>query len=91
MDIVRLFIPLLGVIFGFVVKNSNKEQFASVKKYWLFFVIAGAFMFLFRKIKVLGCGSIEIILPESSIFFAAVSVIYPIFAPTSIKVSPSRR
>lgn len=53
MDFVRLFIPLLGVIFGFVVKNSNKEQFASVKKYWLWFVIGGVLMFLFRLFKYL--------------------------------------
>lgn len=53
MDLVRLFIPLLGVIFGFVVKNSNKEQFVSVKKYWLWFVIGGVFMFVFRLYKYL--------------------------------------
>lgn len=51
MDLVRLFIPLMGVIFGFVIKNSNKEQFSSVKKYWLFFVIGGVFMFLYRLFK----------------------------------------
>ncbi|CAM3973934.1 PEP-CTERM protein-sorting domain-containing protein [Flavobacterium cucumis] len=53
MEIVRLLIPLLGVIFGFAIKNSNKEQFVSVKKYWLLFVLMGAFMFVFRLYKYL--------------------------------------
>lgn len=53
MDLIRLLIPLLGVVFGFVVKSSNKEQFLSVKKYWLWFVIGGTFMFLFRLLKYL--------------------------------------
>jgi hypothetical protein len=53
MDIVRLFIPLLGVVFGFLIKNSNKEQFVSVKKYWLLFVIGGFFMFIYRLYKYL--------------------------------------
>lgn len=51
--LIKLLIPLLLMVFGFVVKNSNKEQFASVKKYWLWFVIGGAFMFLFRLLKYL--------------------------------------
>ena len=53
MDIVRLLIPLLGIVFGVVIKNSNKEQFASIKKYWLLFVIGGVLMFVFRLFKCL--------------------------------------
>ena len=51
MSIIRLLIPLLLIVFGLVAKKSNKEQFTSVKKYWLFFVIGGAFMFVFRLFK----------------------------------------
>jgi hypothetical protein len=53
MSIIRLLIPLLLIVFGFVAKKSEKEQFDSVKKYWLWFVIGGAFMFLFRLLKYL--------------------------------------
>lgn len=41
---------------GFVIKNSNNENYASVKKYWLFFVIAGILLFLFRLYKYLKLG-----------------------------------
>lgn len=53
MEIVRLLIPLLGIVFGVIIRNSNKEQFVSVKKYWFLFVIAGVLMFLFRLFKYL--------------------------------------
>ena len=53
MSVLKLLIPLLGVVFGFVVRKSDKEQFASVKKYWLWFVIGGGLMFLFRLLKYL--------------------------------------
>lgn len=50
LEIFRLLIPLLAILFGIVVKNSNKQQFNSVKKYWLYFVIGGTIMFFLRLI-----------------------------------------
>jgi membrane protein CcdC involved in cytochrome C biogenesis len=52
-ELMRLLVPIIGIIFGLVLRTSNKEQFASVKKYWPFFVIAGALMFLFKLFKYL--------------------------------------
>ena len=52
-EILRLVTPLIGVLFGLVLRTSNKEQFTAFKKYWLFFVIAGVLMFVFRLYKYL--------------------------------------
>jgi hypothetical protein len=50
-EILRLVTPLIGVLFGLVLRTSNKEQFTAFKKYWLFFVIAGVLLFAFRLYK----------------------------------------
>lgn len=55
-EILRLVIPLISIVMGFVIKNSNNENYASVKKYWLFFIIAGILLFLFRLYKYLKLG-----------------------------------
>jgi len=52
-EILRLILPLISIVMGFVIKNSNNQNYTSVKKYWLFFVIAGTFMFLFKLYKYL--------------------------------------
>jgi hypothetical protein len=52
-DLIRLLIPIIGIVFGLILRTSNKEQFASVKKYWLFFVVAGVLLFAFRLYKYL--------------------------------------
>ena len=52
-DLIRLLIPIIGIVFGLILRTSNKEQFTSFKKYWLFFVIAGILLFAFRLYKYL--------------------------------------
>ena len=37
--ILRLAVPLLAVLFGFIIRKSEKEQHQSYKKYWVYFVI----------------------------------------------------
>jgi zinc transporter ZupT len=45
--------PIGLVIAGVYIKTSNKEEIYKFKKYWLFFVIGGAFMFSYRLFKYL--------------------------------------
>ena len=46
--------PLGLAIAGLLMKFSkNKEQFGSIKKYWLFFIVLGVFIFSFRLFKYL--------------------------------------
>ena len=47
-EILRLIIPLIGVIFGLTLRTSCEVQLLQFKKYWLFFVIAGVLIFIFR-------------------------------------------
>jgi hypothetical protein len=52
-ELIKIIIPLLGVAFGILIKVSKNQQYAVIKKYWLFFVIAGSLLFLFRVYKYL--------------------------------------
>lgn len=52
-EILKLLLPLVSIVMGFVIKNSNNQNYTSVKKYWLFFVVAGVLMFVFRLYKYL--------------------------------------
>lgn len=47
-EIIRLAIPLIGIVAGLYLKTSKKEKYQSMRKYWLFFVIIGTITFLFR-------------------------------------------
>lgn len=51
--ILRLAVPLLAVLFGFIIRKSDKEQYQSYKKYWVYFVIGGILVFLYRLSKYL--------------------------------------
>ncbi|MFH7009301.1 hypothetical protein ACHRVK_17865 [Flavobacterium plurextorum] len=48
MEILQLFVPLIIIGFGIILKSTNREDFKPQKKYWLFFIIAGVFLFAFR-------------------------------------------
>lgn len=52
---INSFIAPLGLIIaGVIVKLSeNNEAYGKFKKYWLFFVIGGVILFLFRLYKLL--------------------------------------
>ncbi len=50
-EIIKLFIPVLGIVFGVFIKMSKNESFLDTKKYWLLFVIGGIALFLFRLFK----------------------------------------
>jgi uncharacterized membrane protein len=52
-ELLRLIAPVITIIIGIFIKLSNKEQLQSLKKYWLFFVITGVALFLFRIFKYL--------------------------------------
>ncbi len=48
MEIFRLFIPLISIGFGIILKYSSKQDSNPLKKYWLFLIIAGALLFVLR-------------------------------------------
>jgi len=52
-EILRLLLPVVSIIVGFIIRKSNNPNLESVKKYWLFFIIVGALLFLFRLYKFL--------------------------------------
>lgn len=52
-EILRLVLPLISIVMGIVIKYSDNPKFTSVKKYWLFFIIAGVLLFSFRLYKYL--------------------------------------
>jgi hypothetical protein len=52
-ELLKLLAPIITIIIGVLIKTSRKVQFTPFKKYWLFFVITGTFMFLFRFYKYL--------------------------------------
>ncbi len=53
-NVVLGFVSSLGLIFaGIYIKNSNKEEMNKFKKYWLFYVIGGVFLFSFKLYKYL--------------------------------------
>lgn len=52
--ILRLAVPLLAVLFGFIIRKSEKEQYKPFKKYWIVFIIGGILIFLYRYNKYLG-------------------------------------
>lgn len=51
MEVVKLLAPVILIIFGIVIKVSKSEQFSPMKKYWLFFLIIGVFLFAFKLYK----------------------------------------
>lgn len=53
LEIVKLLIPLLGVIIGFYIKETKSKNFTSVKKYWIYLVIVCLLLFLFRLFRYL--------------------------------------
>jgi hypothetical protein len=50
-QIISFVAPTGLVIAGVYIKTSNKEEIYKFKKYWLFFVIGGALMFLYKLFK----------------------------------------
>jgi flagellar motor component MotA len=53
-NVVLGFVSSIGLIFaGIYIKNSNKVEMNKFKKYWLFYVIGGAFLFSFKVYKYL--------------------------------------
>lgn len=52
-EIIKLILPLLAIAFGIFIKITKNENYSSTKKYWLFIVIVGALLFLFRLYKYL--------------------------------------
>jgi len=52
-EILRWLLPVVSIIVGFIIRKSNNPNLESVKKYWLFFIIVGALLFLFRLYKFL--------------------------------------
>lgn len=50
-QIISFVAPIGLIISGVYIKTSNKEEIYKFKRYWLFFVIGGAFMFLYRFFK----------------------------------------
>ena len=52
-EVIKLLIPLLAIAFGIFIKITKNENYTSTKKYWLFIVVVGAVLFLFRLFKYL--------------------------------------
>lgn len=52
-EVIKLLIPLLAIAFGIFIKVTKNENYTSTKKYWLFIVIVGIVLFLFRIFKYL--------------------------------------
>lgn len=52
-EVIKLLIPLLAIAFGIFIKVTKNENYTSTKKYWLFIVIVGIVLFLFRLFKYL--------------------------------------
>lgn len=52
-ELLRLVLPLISIVMGIVIKYSDNPKFTPVKKYWLFFIIAGVLLFSFRLYKYL--------------------------------------
>lgn len=52
-EVLRLLLPLISIVMGIVIKYSDNPKFIPVKKYWLFFIIAGVLLFSFRLYKYL--------------------------------------
>ena len=50
----KLAIPLVFIGIGIWLKKTKEEPSSSMKKYWLLFIIIGAFLFGFRLYKYLG-------------------------------------
>jgi len=48
MEKLRLIIPIIPIVFGIILKVSNREDLKPMKKYWLFFIIAGTLLFILR-------------------------------------------
>ncbi len=44
----KIFVPLLGVVFGLIIKYSKLNQNKEIKRYWWVFVILGFLGFIFR-------------------------------------------
>ena len=49
--IYRLTIPLILIGVGFWLKSLKEKSSSQMKKYWLFFIIGGAFLFAYRVYK----------------------------------------
>ncbi|MDN3673201.1 hypothetical protein QWY99_09080 [Flavobacterium branchiarum] len=47
-QIVRFILPLVSVVMGLAIRNSDKENYASIKKHWWFFVVIGVLLFSYR-------------------------------------------
>lgn len=47
-QIVRFILPLVSVVMGLAIRNSDNENYASIKKYWWFFVVIGVLLFSYR-------------------------------------------
>ncbi|WP_165607169.1 hypothetical protein [Flavobacterium psychrophilum] len=52
-EIISLIAPLIGVSLGVFIKVTKSDNYVSAKKYWLFLVIGGVILFLFRLYKSL--------------------------------------
>lgn len=52
-EVIKLLIPLLAIAFGIFIKVTKNENYTSTKKYWLFIVVVGIVLFLFRLFKYL--------------------------------------
>lgn len=52
-EAIKLLIPLLAIAFGIFIKVTKNENYTSTKKYWLFIVVVGVVLFLFRLFKYL--------------------------------------
>lgn len=52
-QIIRLILPLISIVMGLAVRNSDNINYASIKKYWWFFVVIGILLFSYRLYKFL--------------------------------------
>lgn len=47
-QIIRFILPLVSIVMGLAIRNSDNENYASIKKYWWFFVVIGVLLFSYR-------------------------------------------
>lgn len=47
-NIFDFLVPVVIIVWGVFLKISQNENFLSIKKYWLFFLLGGIFLFFTR-------------------------------------------
>jgi hypothetical protein len=52
-QIIRFVLPLVSIVMGLAIRNSDNKNYDSMKKYWWFFVVIGILLFSYRLYKFL--------------------------------------